>query len=370
MSGSDSGADEADASDGSEIRFRCDWDGGNTEDGGACEGGNFNCDVDGLDGVDVAEIVEDSIFNDQHSRANRSYEADLSMLTPASCAEAASFRCACEEFCTLKCGITGLDTARLRKEAHGHSLTDGSLRHFIACRLRGNTVFDLGGGGGGEGPKRKHQSYYLNNVEVCSETFRVVMHLSQNLLAKASAEAGKEIAPQPMKADARLASAEALNCSVERLNVVAFVLAHVVASGAELLPFGTDLKRATAFHNSIPGAGESADELSIVRLLEGSGATLYERYIERSNSGLAYPTVSLSVFIDVFKNDKRLQHIKTARIRNSFSICDECEEFKTFSFNRFAAPNEITMKKEKHIQHLLLVSTERMVATVCGQDQS
>jgi len=45
---------------------------------------------------------------------------------------------------------------------------------FHCCRLRGNTVFDLGGvgfgggfGSGGGGSKRKHQSYFLNNVEVC-----------------------------------------------------------------------------------------------------------------------------------------------------------------------------------------------------------
>jgi hypothetical protein len=107
-----------DASDGSDIRFQCDGDVSNTEGGGACAGSDFDCEVDGLNGYAVAETVEDIAFKDRHSRTYRSYEADLSILTPASCTEAASFPCMCDEFCTLKCGITGLDTARLRKEAH------------------------------------------------------------------------------------------------------------------------------------------------------------------------------------------------------------------------------------------------------------
>jgi hypothetical protein len=72
--------------------------------------------------------------------------------------------------------------------------------------------------------------------------------------------------------------------------------------------------------------------------------------------------------MDVFQHDPRLQHIKTARKRNSFSICDECAQFKTFSFNHCSAPDEVAAKEDQQIQHVLLVATERMVATICGQE--
>jgi hypothetical protein len=70
----------------------------------------------------------------------------------------------------------------------------------------------------------------------------------------------------------------------------------------------------------MPGDGESLDELSIVRLLEGTGATLHSRYLLKSNDGLNYPTLELTAFMDVFQNDSRLMHIKTARKRASFNL--------------------------------------------------
>lgn len=66
----------------------------------------------------------------------------------------------------------------------------------------------------------------------------------------------------------------------------------MVATGAELLPFGIDLKKATDFQSSLPGSGESVDELSIIRLLEGSGAELFERYLEKSEGGFRFPTLA------------------------------------------------------------------------------
>jgi glycosyltransferase A (GT-A) superfamily protein (DUF2064 family) len=95
------------------------------------------------------------------------------------------------------------------------------------------------------------------------------------LLKNAQADASKKQKVVSISKDAALLSAEYLNSSVEHLNAVAFVLGHAKSSGAELLPFGSDLKKATVFHQDLLGDGSSAGDLSIVRLLEGSVAELY-----------------------------------------------------------------------------------------------
>jgi type III secretion system FlhB-like substrate exporter len=219
--------------------------------------------------------------------------------------------------------------------------------------------------------KRKKSFLTLNNVEVCLSTYCEILSVSATLVKCARAEATKKLKISldcgATAEDSALDSAEALNGSVERLNAVAFVLNYVNASGAELLPFGSDLKRATEFQQRMPGDGESLDELSIVRLLEGTGATLHSRYLLKSNDGLNYPTLELTAFMDVFQNDSRLMHIQTARKRASFSLCDECAEYKAFCFNHYAAPDLISARKAQQAQHILLVAAERMVATSAAQ---
>jgi len=71
--------------------------------------------------------------------------------------------------------------------------------------------------------------------------------------------------------------------------------------------------------------------------------------------------------MDVFQHDSRLMHIKTARKRASFSLCDQCAEYKAFCFNHFAAPDLISTRKAQQAQHILLVAAERMVATRAAQ---
>jgi len=187
------------------------------------------------------------------------------------------------------------------------------------------------------------------------------------LLKNARADASKKQKVVALPKDAALISAESLNSSVERLNAVAFVLCHAKSSGAELLPFGSDLKKATEFHKNLLGDGSSADDLSLVRLLEGSVAELYLRYVEKSNSGVNYPVLAESAFLDVFEHDPRLQHVKTARKRASFSKCDVCSDYTTFCHNHYADPAAVEARKAHQTQHILLVAAERMVATVDGQ---
>jgi hypothetical protein len=97
--------------------------------------------------------------------------------------------------------------------------------------------------------KRKKSFLTLNNVEVCLSTYCEILSVSANLVKCARAEATKKLKISldcgATAEDSALDSAEALNGSVERLNTVAFVLNYVNASGAELFPFGSDLKRAT-----------------------------------------------------------------------------------------------------------------------------
>ncbi len=50
--------------------------GSNTEGGRACEGSDFDCEVDGLYGY-VAKLLKTRILNDRRSKAFRSYDADL-----------------------------------------------------------------------------------------------------------------------------------------------------------------------------------------------------------------------------------------------------------------------------------------------------
>ena len=71
--------------------------------------------------------------------------------------------------------------------------------------------------------------------------------------------------------------------------------------------------------------------------------------------------------MDVFQHDSRLMHIKTARKRASFSLCDQCAEYKAFCFNHFAAPDLISTRKAQKAHPILLVAAERMAATRTAQ---
>ena len=208
--------------------------------------------------------------------------------------------CSCSVSCVIKAGINSLSVFELRSALHIYSAHGGSLRRQVAGNIKTTRALaaapkiNLGGG------KRKRQSLTLNNVDVCSATYLTVLDVTENLLKNARADAASEQKVLCVRETPEVMRAEALNGSVERLNAVAWIIIWADISGAELLPFGADLASATAFQRSLPGGRESADNLSIIRLLESSGAELYKHYIKKSEGGLVISYISSTAFMDIF----------------------------------------------------------------------
>jgi hypothetical protein len=114
---------------------------------------------------------------------------------------------------------------------------------------------------------RKYQ-LAINGIDVCAPTFSAVHGITSNLVRRACE---LDLALQSSVQDIvsrELAEAQKLNCSLDRMHAISFVIEHAKQSGAELMPMGDDLVRAESFF----ATNGDCDELCIQRLQE-SGIT-------------------------------------------------------------------------------------------------
>lgn len=189
---------------------------------------------------------------------------------------------------------------------------------------------------------------------MCLAFFAVTLGVSLYLVGAAARRAATgNLSKGFADAGTVLAQANEENVSFRQIQAVEWVLKHAQEGGAEFLPLGTGLSRAAAFE------GEGADDICIIRLQETGMVQLYAAYTIASENGRKFQTLKQTEFAYVFRNSKRLAHIKFARKRETFSICTDCENWKDRLLNQRLSPAAREDVQRAYAGHIKLVVAER-----------
>lgn len=313
------------------------------------------------------EEVDSAAFNELFAVVVPTTAEDgaTNMLTHASITACLEFKCDCLVPCTIRAGLDPLYVHKLRADSLQHSLNNGSRTEHVANMLRPSLSMiashhpaETERGNRVPGQRARRQHYVLNNVDVCPAVFALAIGVSPSLLRQGTTRAKNLSKPTINHPNSGfLNEAIELNSDVDTLFVVEFIVRYANDSGAEKIPMDEDLERAARFqkvHGSIDG-------LSLLRLNECTIESVFEKYVEGSDSGRRYSTVNMKKFRNIFQKDKRLLHICLARPIEGFSICTSCQEYKLKLYGRRLTTEQRLATQHAWSLHLHLVWKERLV---------
>jgi hypothetical protein len=207
------------------------------------------------------------------------------------------------------------------------------------------------------GQRRKRQHLTVNNIDICADTYIVVLGITSNLLHTCSGMASSGNPDRHVAApSAILQKSMARDASYPRVHARMWIIQYAKDSGGELLPMGQDLAKSKRHH---AGDGVASDELCSIRLLENHASEVHKRYVAASDSGRLFDPLELTTFKDVFKNDAGVAHIHLARHRDGFSICNTCAAYKTKRSNHYADAAERAVDDQIYAAHLSQIAADR-----------
>lgn len=292
----------------------------------------------------------------------------IEVLGYGSIAQALSSKCGCRVPCPIRASLTFDQCYRLRETALQFSLSKGCRLQYLAGLVQTNNS-DSGlerrisahvkeGGP----PRAKKSRFFLVGTEVCATAFATIMGVSKTMVRKACEfDIEKHRAAEVIKRECSeshdLKKALALNCTIERMDVVTWLIEHADEFAAEQLPMGENLESAAAFQEMFG----DADELCTKRVHASGITMLYGVYREGSMGGRLYTAVGKKIFADVFYNDPRVAHIALARKRDNFGICATCSDCKGRLQNQHLTPMDRCAVLTEFSQHITYIAREREV---------